>query len=119
VPAPGTSFVASRISLAASSAFSTLLHAMITRAPVHRNKTDNVYMYNVTLRHILQWVLHWKSNNYYVSTCACVRWVSGRVGVCTRVCVCSLAYPACKAYAPNCDVICGHLGSTIFFDIIS
>jgi hypothetical protein len=47
--------------------------------------------------------------------------------VCVRVCVCvggcsvawectcarvnaySLAYPACNAYAPYCDVICGHL----------
>ena len=31
--------------------------------------------------------------------------VSGRVGMCVRVC--SLAYPACNAYAPYCDVICG------------
>ena len=32
---------------------------------------------------------------------------------------CSLTYPACKAYVPCCDVICGPSGSNIFFDIIS
>ena len=32
-----------------------------------------------------------------------------------RVRECSLAYPACDAYAPHCDVMCGSSGSTIFF----
>jgi hypothetical protein len=45
--------------------------------------------------------------------------VPGIVGVCMVVRSCSLAYPACNAYAPYCDVICGFSGSTIFFDIIS
>jgi hypothetical protein len=48
----------------------------------------------------------------------CVR-VPRRVGVYMRVRACSLAYPACIAYAPYCDVICGPSGSTTFFDIIS
>jgi hypothetical protein len=47
-------------------------------------------------------------------TCACV-WVPRRVGVCTRVTACSLAYPICSAYASH-FVICGLSGSTIFFD---
>ena len=54
--------------------------------------------------------------------CACVRvciWVPRRVGVCTRIRVCSLAKPARNAYAPYCDVLCGLSVSTIFFDIIS
>ena len=34
-----------------------------------------------------------------------------------RVRVCSLAYPACDAYAPDCDVICGTSESSIFCDI--
>jgi hypothetical protein len=42
----------------------------------------------------------------YWPVCVCVR-VGGRVGVFMRVRACSLAYPACNAYAPYCDVICG------------
>jgi hypothetical protein len=34
------------------------------------------------------------------------------------VCVCSLSYPACKAYAPYYIVNCGLSGSTIFFHIL-
>ena len=39
--------------------------------------------------------------------CVCVYvggWVAGRVGVCTYVYACSLAYPACNAYAPYCHL---------------
>jgi hypothetical protein len=43
--------------------------------------------------------------------------VSGRVGVCMRVRACSLAYPACNACAPCCDVISGPFGC-IIFDIV-
>ena len=34
-------------------------------------------------------------------------WVPGRVDVCMRISACSLANPACHAYAPYRDVICG------------
>jgi hypothetical protein len=37
---------------------------------------------------------------------------------CPRVWVCSLAHPACNAYVPYCDIICGPSGSITFFDII-
>jgi hypothetical protein len=43
--------------------------------------------------------------------------VPGRLSVCMRVRACSLTYPACNAYAPYCDEICGLSGSTVFFDI--
>jgi hypothetical protein len=46
-------------------------------------------------------------------------WVPGRLGVCMRVHACSLAYPACNAYAPYCDAICGLSGSTRIVNIIS
>jgi hypothetical protein len=45
--------------------------------------------------------------------------VPGRVGVCMRVRARRLAYPACKSYAPYCDVVRGPSGYTVFFDIIS
>ena len=41
------------------------------------------------------------------------------VGVCVRLRACSLAYPACNAYAPSYDVIYGSYSSTKCFDIIS
>jgi hypothetical protein len=44
---------------------------------------------------------------------ACL-WVLESVGVCMCVRACSLDYPACKAYAPHCNVICGLSGSTVF-----
>jgi hypothetical protein len=57
--------------------------------------------------------------------CVCVgmharacTWVSGRVDVCMRIRACSLANPACNAYAPYCDVICGPSVSATFFDIV-
>jgi len=48
-------------------------------------------------------MLLWKSSKY------CSLWV----------CICSLKYPACIAHASYCIVICGLLGCTIFFYIIS
>ena len=53
----------------------------------------------------------------YWSACAHVG--TGRVGVSMLLRACNRAYPACNAYAPYCDVICGPSVSTIFFDIIS
>ena len=66
-----------------------------------------------------------ESNKYYafgcvcvcVCVCGCVRaraWVPKRLGVCMRVLVCSLTYPACNAYAPYCVVVCGLSGPTRF-----
>ena len=81
--------------------------------------------YNVTLRRVRESLLQWKSNKYYIldCVCACVRacmWVPGRVCVCMRISACSLANPACNAYAPYCDVIRGlPLEFTTFFWIIS
>ena len=51
--------------------------------------------------------MSWESNKYYTF------WVR----VC--VCVCILSYPACKAHAPYCFVICGLPRSTIFFHVIT
>jgi hypothetical protein len=58
----------------------------------------------------------------HTCVCVCVRarvcaCVPGRIGM--RVRAYSLAYPACNACAPYCDVICGPSVSTTFFDIIS
>jgi hypothetical protein len=47
-------------------------------------------------------------NVLHISVHACV-WMPGFVGVCMSVRVCSLAYPACNAYTPYCNVICGPL----------
>jgi hypothetical protein len=77
----------------------------------YSNKTDvkrRQCTYNVTLNRVRQSLLLWKSNKCYICVCAGA-----------RVRACSLAYQACKSYAPHCDVICGPSGSTIFFDIIS
>jgi hypothetical protein len=38
--------------------------------------------------------------------------------VCMRIRACSLAYPACHAFAPYCDVICGPSVFAIFFAVI-
>ena len=43
-------------------------------------------------------------SRYYLLVCL---WVPGRVGLCMRICACSLVNPACNAYVPCCDVICG------------
>ena len=52
----------------------------------------------------MQQLLQWKGNNYYIIS----------------VNICSLGYPAGNAHAPHCRiVICGLLGSTIIFHIIS
>ena len=63
-----------------------------------------------------------QKKNTYSCVCVCPHareHVPGRVGVCMSVHACSLAYPACNAYAPYCDVICGPSSPTTFFDIIS
>ena len=64
-------------------------------------------------------LLPWKSTtsiNHWcvcIRACACVR-VRGHVDVYVRISVCSLANPACNAYAPYCDVIRGPSVSTMF-----
>ena len=69
---------------------------------------DGQCTYNVTLRRVRESWLPWKSRKHhkFVCVCACVRVLErGRVN--SRAC--SLAYPACNAYAPCCEVICGLL----------
>jgi hypothetical protein len=63
---------------------------------------------------------YWKAVSItYWSVCACCAcacmWTPGRVGVCIRIRVFSLANPAHNAYAPYCDVICGTSIFTVFF----
>jgi hypothetical protein len=51
-----------------------------------------------------------------VCACACARervWLPESVCVCMRLRACSLAYPACNAYGPYRDVICGRWSSTV------
>ena len=79
---------------------------------------------NVMLRLVLELLVPWKGNMYYICVCVCMRvyayvWVPGLLGLCKRLFACSLAYRAFNAYAPYCDVICGSSCSTIYFDIIS
>ena len=84
--------------------------------------------YNVTLRRVRESLLQLIGNKYYLLICVCMQacacqrecmWVPGRVVMRMRVSACSLANPACNAYAPYCHVICGLSVCTIFFDIIS
>jgi hypothetical protein len=63
-------------------------------------KRGNVRI-NVILRRVRVTIVTVKSNKYYAL------WV----------CVCRLSYPARKAHAPNCIVICGLPGCTIFFTL--
>jgi hypothetical protein len=49
---------------------------------------DSQCTYNVTRGAFVQPLLQWRSNKYYIS----------------RVCVCSLRYPACNAHAPFCNM---------------
>jgi hypothetical protein len=56
--------------------------------------------YNSTLRRVRESLLPWRRNKYYIFVCV-------RACACLCVRACSLAYPACNAYAPYCDVICG------------
>ena len=76
---------------------------------------------NVTLRRVRETILVVESNRYFIFLCvrvrACVE-VVGSVGECMRVRAWSLAYAACKVYAPCCDVIRDPSVSAIFFDII-
>ena len=74
----------------------------------HITRRDTQCTHNVTKRRFRESFLPRKSIKYYmfVYACACmgagVR-ERGRV----NVRACSLAYRACKAHAPYCDVICG------------
>jgi hypothetical protein len=53
-----------------------------------RNQQDRQCTHNVTLRHIVQLLLQWKSNEYYVF------WL----------CVSSLRYAACNVHVPYCHL---------------
>ena len=81
-------------------------------------------MYDVTSWRFREFLLPWKTNKYYTFAGmrarlrSCV-WVPGCVSVYMRLRACSLAYAACNAYAPYCDVMFGPSGSTTCFDIIS
>ena len=56
------------------------------------------------MRRVHESLLPLKNNKYYIYLCACVgAQERGRV----HARECSPAYPACKAYVPYCDVICG------------
>jgi hypothetical protein len=81
---------------------------------------DSWFVYNLSFRRVRQSLLPWKSSTYYIFVCVCVRvracicvgvWARGFM----HVRACSVAYPACNAYAPYCDVICGPSGFTTFF----
>ena len=66
-------------------------------------------------------LLPWQSNKCYIFVCAraCVRAYGQAHGRYHAQRACSLAYPACKAYVPYCDVICDSSGSTVFFQTLS
>ena len=70
---------------------------------LYDNKKGNAHI-NVTLRGVRVTIVAVdKQYKYYIF----------------RVCVSSLSYPACKANAPNYDIICDLSGSTISSHIIS
>ena len=85
-------------------------------------KWRNVYKwgqctYNVTLRCVLELLLPWKSNKYYLLICVCVL-----AGILARgACACVYMHVALLIHhaTPYCDVICSPPVSTTFFDIIS
>jgi hypothetical protein len=90
--------------------------------PQRMRERERQCTYNVTLRRVHESLLPWRSNMCYLLVCVCVRacmWIPGCVAACMRVRACSLANPACNAYAPYCDVICGPSVSATFVDIIS
>jgi hypothetical protein len=65
----------------------------------------------MTLRRVRELLLPWKRISItFLSVCVCV---------CVFARACSLAYQACNAYAPYCDVFCGASVSTAFFCIIT
>jgi hypothetical protein len=72
-------------------------------------------MYNITLWHVHESLLPWKSNKYYLLVCARM-WVPWRMSECVPIVACSLANSAHNMYAPQCDAI---LVSTKYFVIIS
>jgi hypothetical protein len=63
------------------------------------DKQDRQCTYNGILRRVRVTIVAVEELEYYIF------WV----------CVCSLSYPACKAHAPYCIVICGLFGCIIFF----
>ena len=88
-------------------------------------KQDRQCACNVTLRRVRVSLLPWKSNKYYIFVCVCVcararalSCVTRTRGCCMCARACILAYPACKGYAPYCDVICDTSRSTIHFSIL-
>jgi hypothetical protein len=84
------------------------------------NSTKQDKMHNVTLRHVRETLLLWKSNKYYIFLCACIdgcAQVCGNEHVC--VCACGFTHPACNAHASYYIIMCGLSGFTMFFDIIS
>ena len=87
-------------------------------------KQDTQCTHNVTMRRVRETIVG-VENKYYIlvsvfmRACACVRAGARARGRVRAHKSCSLANPACNAYAPCCDVIFGPSVSTIFFDIIS
>ena len=86
----------------------TLKHEL-ERELAHNFKQERQCTYNVTLRRVRVSLLPWKSNKNCTFVCAralaCVRGcarVHGHASI-------QPLYPACNAYAPCCDVICGPL----------
>ena len=86
-------------------------------AQIKKQKSECTY--KVTLRRFRESLLSWKINTYYIFVCvrACVRnacvCIPGRFDVSMCMRACSVAYPACNAYTPCCDVICSPSGSTM------
>ena len=82
-----------------------------------------------TLMAFTKRLLPWKSNKYYIFFCvrarACVRnlracvSIRWRVFVCVLVRACRVTYPACRAHARYCIVLCGLSGSDVLFYVIS
>ena len=66
-------------------------------------------MYKLTLKRVRETIFAVEKQDYV--------FVSERVCPGAWACACSLAYPACNAYAPHCDVTCGPSDPTIYFAI--
>jgi hypothetical protein len=80
-----------------------------------QNREVRQCTYNVTMRRVRETLLSWKSSKLCLSVCVQVLEYVRVWGASERKRVYSLAYPACNAYAPYCDVICSPWGSTKFF----
>jgi hypothetical protein len=91
----------------------TLIRTLLTRGAVYVWR-------NIETRSLIFVAV--ESDQGCLLICACLRacrWVPGRVDVFMRISSCTLANPACNAYASYCDVICVSSVFTIFFGIIS